>query len=468
MLALQLLGPDGEQALEEVRGLLQDSEPKIRALAAGALAELGPKARPAVPSLAKCLIDSDATVRLQSAQALHEVGPDTVSFLSAALKHDNAAVRRTAVQALAIFTDTSQGMNWLSQALSDPEPRVRNVAGTILARLGPKARLALPALVRRLQQDNSEQKLATLAKVLAIGSLDDRWMLKEFRAVNEKSPDVHETTSSQVRPTARDRLTGIHANLAASQSIRRVAALLGAAQLGSYAKEVAPRLQKLLADKNRCVQAAAILAQCAIKSPRKDDLEKVERLLSEFSDELKSAGELDAEGVVQLFVIISTMPHLSFPAEQFQGKLSKSHEWVRQALTDLPSDSRSVAALVEAVNAVGRCRTGVVEPIGTLCLKLKDCVQRCDNVRALARAFNGLGTGIPGKSPLLEAVQVIHFAILKNPSFTEGMIRNKQERMQRIMVGNLQRDQTSIGLAEAKLLAILGNDSYYWVPVPEG
>jgi HEAT repeat protein len=212
--ALGRIGSGSASALPPLQKSLASTLPSLQRNAAQALGELGPAARPAVDPLLKLLDTPDAVVRARAAEALWRIdrhpralaafvtmlqGDDVLAAyeaasalgeldrmdaaviapLVAALGHKDQDVSRVAARTLGSAFGTRaipslrkvidgpdeqlalravDAMDWMGPAATDslieslkhPSPRVRREAARSLGRQGPKARKAIPALVRSL------------------------------------------------------------------------------------------------------------------------------------------------------------------------------------------------------------------------------------------------------------------------------------------------------------------------------
>jgi HEAT repeat protein len=104
--------------------------------------------------LRQMLGDADPAVRAQGAFGLSRKGADaaaTVPELIERLKDPQAGVRQSAASALGA-SGSADAVAPLAEALGDPEWAVRRQAALALGQLGPAAKPALPA-VRRLARD---------------------------------------------------------------------------------------------------------------------------------------------------------------------------------------------------------------------------------------------------------------------------------------------------------------------------
>jgi HEAT repeat protein len=76
---LSRIGPDSEPALPELRRLLRDKDPSIRAASAKCLSALGAAGQPALPDLFQALRDSDQITVAWAARAIDAMEPDFVT-----------------------------------------------------------------------------------------------------------------------------------------------------------------------------------------------------------------------------------------------------------------------------------------------------------------------------------------------------------------------------------------------------
>jgi HEAT repeat protein len=194
--AVARLDADDTEAVDAIRTRLRHDDAKQRAAAAGALADLGPRARAALPALLAALSDKDGDARANAADAVGRIAPgspasaDAVGALTALLKDGQPEhVRRAAVRALlrlgpharAAISALREGLSvtsdehWtranleavallarfnpppvelLAEAAADRRStyEARRTALEQLAALGPRARAALPTLLRMLKE----------------------------------------------------------------------------------------------------------------------------------------------------------------------------------------------------------------------------------------------------------------------------------------------------------------------------
>jgi HEAT repeat protein len=164
--ALGAIGPDAAPAVSSLTAALADKDAKVRAYSAYALGEIGPAAKPALSTLAGMIEDTDATVRREAIKALGKVGPhpEVVDALVDVLKKAPAAEVPPALHSLAEFGDAV--VPDMIEALD--HEKARYWACLVLAEIGPKAKEAVPALVKALGDKRREVRREA---VLALGHI---------------------------------------------------------------------------------------------------------------------------------------------------------------------------------------------------------------------------------------------------------------------------------------------------------
>jgi HEAT repeat protein len=135
-----------------VEALGADESAGVRAAAARALGALGDGGRPAVAALFETLGQSSEAVRHAAAQALSQQKLDSndIPHLAVALQSEDVYVRAFAAWRLGNFREEARGaVPVLALALEQPDTYA--VVSAALARIGPAAEEAVPALVSELE-----------------------------------------------------------------------------------------------------------------------------------------------------------------------------------------------------------------------------------------------------------------------------------------------------------------------------
>jgi HEAT repeat protein len=146
----------GAGAVPALARALEDTDPNVRNKAADALFEIGPEAKAAVPALARALADTDRPERWRVASALRGIGPaatEAVPALIRALDDTDSGVFTSAAWALREIGPVDDRyedllIETLRKALRSRDRRVRESAAMTLGKIGPKAKEALPELMR--------------------------------------------------------------------------------------------------------------------------------------------------------------------------------------------------------------------------------------------------------------------------------------------------------------------------------
>lgn len=165
-LAFSTLGntlPLSKAAIKTLVAGLGDEDARARCEAADALGQFGPEVVTAADALAEALGDRDPGVRLRAARALWRIGGKASELSSPVLLSllAQAAVASPPVRLDATDVIGKIGGETEARALSslisltdDHAAAVRREAMECLARFGPRARVAIPALERALGDDD--------------------------------------------------------------------------------------------------------------------------------------------------------------------------------------------------------------------------------------------------------------------------------------------------------------------------
>jgi HEAT repeat protein len=123
-----------ERSLAEWQRDLDHASVDVRARAAQALAAFDQRA---VPALTGALGDREYLVRVSAAAALMKIGPrPVVPSMIEALRRKEAPIRANAAVVLGAFGPAAKSaVPALNQALTDANPRVRELAGEALGRI---------------------------------------------------------------------------------------------------------------------------------------------------------------------------------------------------------------------------------------------------------------------------------------------------------------------------------------------
>jgi HEAT repeat protein len=316
--ALAGIGPAAAPAVPALADKLSDWSPAVRQATAEALGRVGPAADVAVPALIQLLSDREETARQAAVTALVRIGPATVPLLLRLLTDPERDERRHAerlkweaetltwlgnmdVDAVRRESRKAVGnLNWYFQyARADWNDAVRQAAATVLGRLGPAARDAVPVLAQGLADPDppfrraaaqalgqigapAADALAALAAALADGNEGVR------RATAEALPRVdpawtENPRTRDVAPSLLEKLKGrgdpakqVEAEALVAMGVAAVPALIGAlrdddravreataellCRIGPPAREAVPALRQALEDPHGWVRDAAARA----------------------------------------------------------------------------------------------------------------------------------------------------------------------------------------------------------------
>lgn len=246
---LAALGNRAAEALPRLVEVLRSGPMEARQAAMWAVAAIGPEATTAVPPLILLLRDRRYWVRDEAASALIAIGPAALPLVLRAMKSDSARVRAAAARAASeISHDDDHVFSALSDALNDPDARVRATAAVALGRCGGKA---VPVLAAA-----SGEKDACAAVAIA-------------EALN----GLHAGSATAV--AALERLL--------DEPQARLAAVRGLQQYGVEARHAIPAL--IQTSPGRIENDEALRH---IGPPRIDDLPAIEKLLHDRSPEVRT------------------------------------------------------------------------------------------------------------------------------------------------------------------------------------
>lgn len=184
-LALAELGPEAREAEAALVKGAADQDPEVRYAAVLALGALPAEGREAIDALARTLEDKNWFVRFTAAQALQKLGPRAKPARAALVKalapndgvKDFRPIRCGAAMvalarvdpeapelkgALALVVEKLLGYE------GDGSDGARMIGAEMLGECGPSARSAVPALVRRLKDEDGDVRVASALALLKI------------------------------------------------------------------------------------------------------------------------------------------------------------------------------------------------------------------------------------------------------------------------------------------------------------
>ena len=272
--ALAKMHPDDEQLVRKtvrrLAGFLKAEDVNHRRAAAEALVDLDPDPKIARPILKKAMEDASPEVLDAVMDVMAGLGKKVVPRLIEALKVEEVRLRAAAIIAR-IGPPAKAAVPALGDALGDESSETRNEVLFALAAIGPEAKAAVPAITKALRDPDMNVRYAAChalgqigpaampAKselVGNLGSADQFLAMASAWALARVHPECSETAAKSVPVLIEsmgepDVMTRLHA-----------AQALGC--LGALAKDAVPALEKALEDANETVRTAASEALKAI------------------------------------------------------------------------------------------------------------------------------------------------------------------------------------------------------------
>jgi HEAT repeat protein len=149
--AASWLSKSGEEAIPILVAALSDTNTNARVEAAYALGLMGTGAASAAPALIRELGGNIDTVAIMANWTLSQIGPRGKGGLIPLirdLRYGNAYDRAEAARRLSLYGEASaDAIPLLARSLEDPDPLVAQAAAEALVRIGPRASLAVQAML---------------------------------------------------------------------------------------------------------------------------------------------------------------------------------------------------------------------------------------------------------------------------------------------------------------------------------
>ena len=303
---LGLMGQDAAAAVPQLISALKDSSDEVRMMAAMALGKIGRPAKEAVPALLEAAGDKSDFVRALAAGALGKTGrgaKGVVPALIGMLGDKHREVRRAAATGLG---DIGQADEPVLKALiatlgKDPDSAVRVDAAQALGQLGPKAKSAVPALLRALKDGHVQRHAAeALGRIgrsainplidLAVGGKSEAVRIGAIQSLGKLGPlakpavpvllkclrdkvaDVRNATARalpEIKPVEKEVVAALASTLNDKDVYVRTAAAGALGDVGPAAGSAVPSLLTALKDEDwGVVQSAAIaLGEIGVSEP---------------------------------------------------------------------------------------------------------------------------------------------------------------------------------------------------------
>jgi HEAT repeat protein len=180
------------QILAQLGKALKDEDAEVRAAAASNYGRLGPKAKDSVSNLIVAIKDEDAKVREAAASTFYFIGPsgeEAIPALLEAMRHDKVEnVRSNA--ALSLAKVGGQAIPHLVAALKDEDAEVRRLAAWSLGEHDPKRKELIPALQAASKDEDPNVREYALSSMEIIDSENPEVFQALLAGLEDPSPVV--------------------------------------------------------------------------------------------------------------------------------------------------------------------------------------------------------------------------------------------------------------------------------------
>lgn len=277
---------------------LRSTSDATRMEAAEYLFELGSDAAPALPEIIEGLKDSERLVVYHCAKALGRIGPKAVTAiprLLAILKdpHADTNDRSAAAQALAGIGIGS--VQHLTAALGDGDFFVRQEAAYALGQLGPRAKVAVPQLIRVLSDPVEMVRLNARAALQYIGSASIPALEQSLADTNAMRRANVGCVLLKLNPRSPLAIRGAVAALTDRDPLVRLAATHALRNAGAHAEPVIPEMVEALRTDNDDFVRMSIAAILSEMNPPRANTRHA--LLAAINDPFPGVREWSARGL---------------------------------------------------------------------------------------------------------------------------------------------------------------------------
>jgi len=237
-----------------------------------------------VTYLIRALDDDNATLRQEVIYTLGFIGSnasDSVPKLIEILQDDpEPAVRTASARALSEISSDPEVISALVGALEDENSDVVGMTIVALGVIGPKAKAAIPALIKMLKDVDPEKRAAAAREIARISSGPDV-VSNLISALDDPDASVHTSAASslaRIGPPAEEAIPKLIDLLRHDDSDVRSSAAQALGKFGPAAKDAIPDLIELLDDSHLDVIDAAAEALGSMGSLAEPALPKLRKL----------------------------------------------------------------------------------------------------------------------------------------------------------------------------------------------
>ena len=299
--ALGSIGPEAKTSEAKLKELAdaEESPQMLQTVCLWALAKINPDdkefAKAAIPRLIEALKSPKQPVREAAARALIELDPDpeiTRPLMDKLMEEASPEAVNDILDAVASLGENA--VPRLSKALEHADARAK--AAAIIARIGPAAKDAVPALIEALKDENALTRCEVLFALAAIGPDAKQAVAAVIDAVGDPEEDVCYAACfalGKVGPDAAAAKSALQKNLAAEDEFMAMASAWALAQIDPACEETCkksvPILIKALAQPEAITRLHAAEALGTLGPLAKDAADALKKAAKDDNEHVRAA-----------------------------------------------------------------------------------------------------------------------------------------------------------------------------------
>lgn len=285
----------GRPAVPALLGAFKGNDRSLRPEIARIWFRIGPAAVDAVPDLCESLKDSKDALRPQYVDTLQAIQPPATTLLATLLpliKDQDEAFSQGALRALQSAKFDRAGILPLTRAIKDSDPTMRRAAASLLAKMGPEAREAVPSLVGDLEDADHSARIAVIQALAAIEPTAPSGLPFLIKALKENHGAIADAAQQALIKAGSTAVPDLRDALNDAQPTVKIRCLQVLEQIGPDAQVALPAVLALVNDSNAGVRQQVLEAARAIDGKQAAVLQVCLERFNDSSDEVRRVAQL--------------------------------------------------------------------------------------------------------------------------------------------------------------------------------